>query len=190
MLLPLLFLAAVSVTTGVAPREPSALDAVAGAAPHGQSSTLSHPGAAQVRGLAESARTQSTTLDSQIHERASAVDRQRAAAEGQARQQALTKVNTYAAAAAKGGITDMIMKNMIIVIAAVCIGLMVGFATVAFFLWKSGLLGMFSKANGIPDAGGYVPDEAAGAMTEVAGEPAAAPGDEDKKKSKFSFGKK
>jgi len=86
--------------------------------------------------------------------------------------------------------TDMIMKNMIIVIAAVCIGLMVGFATVAFFLWKSGLLGMFSKANGIPDAGGYVPDEAAGALTEVAGEPAAAPGEEDKKKSKFSFGKK
>lgn len=72
------------------------------------------------------------------------------------------------------------MKNMLIVIAAVSLGILVAVAVVAYMLWKSGLLSMFSKAQGIPDPMGFVPTEATDLATEVGGAPSAPP-DEKKK---------
>lgn len=82
--------------------------------------------------------------------------------------------------ATAGGTADAIMKNMLIVIAAVSLGILVAVAVVAYMLWKSGLLSMFSKAQGIPDPMGFVPTEATDLATEVGGAPSAPP-DEKKK---------
>lgn len=82
--------------------------------------------------------------------------------------------------ATAGGTADAIMKNTLIVIAAVSLGILVAIATVSYMLWKSGLLSMFSKAQGIPDPMGFVPTEATDLATEVGGAPSAPP-DEKKK---------
>lgn len=85
-----------------------------------------------------------------------------------------------ASTATAGGTADAIMKNTLIVIAAVSLGILVAVAVVAYMLWKSGLLSMFSKAQGIPDPMGFVPSEATDLATEVGGAPSAPP-DEKKK---------
>lgn len=85
-----------------------------------------------------------------------------------------------AGAGAGGGTADMIMKNMIIVIAAVSVGFIITAIGVFLFLYKSGLLGMVSRATGMPNPEGSLPDDVKGAMNDTVGEPAAAEGEEKK----------
>ena len=76
---------------------------------------------------------------------------------------------------------DELLKNLIIVIAALSLGLMVGIGIVVYFIWKSGMLGLVTKATGIPNPEEAVPPEAMDAAKEAGGEPAAAPTEEKKK---------
>jgi len=78
---------------------------------------------------------------------------------------------------------DELMKNLIIVIAAVSLGLLLGIGAVVYFVWKSGMLGLVTKATGIPDPVAALPPEAMDAATEAGGEPSAPP--EEKKKGFF-----
>jgi hypothetical protein len=49
--------------------------------------------------------------------------------------------------AAAQGMADEILRNTVIVIAAVLVGLLVGVGVIMYFVWKSGLLGALSKVR-------------------------------------------
>lgn len=64
-----------------------------------------------------------------------------------------------ASAAAVNGIADTAIKNGIIVIAAVTIGLAIGAGAFLFLIYKSGLGSVFSTATGAPDVRKHVPPD-------------------------------
>lgn len=99
---------------------------------------------------------------------------------------AAAAVGAVAVARSSPTTADLMMRNLIIVIAAVLIGAIISIAGVMYFLWKSGVLGVVTKAAGVPNPVDELPAEAVNAVTEAGGDPAAAP-EEKNSGGRFGF---